>query len=120
MPLDEYESPRLHCHIRIRHGHFSSSKLDAIGFDAACCLLAGQSHYRTGWKSQEKFVQLVGVDQISVVQKVAFACIRLLFLGRDFGHAVLAQSCLHGFEPRLPFRGTNWTAIEAKYVARKH
>lgn len=52
---------------------------------------------------------------------MAFACIRLLFLGLDFGHAVLAQSCLHlGFEPRLPFQGTNWTAIEAKFVARKH
>ena len=51
---------------------------------------------------------------------MAFACIRL-FLGLDSGHAVLAQNCLHlGFEPRLPFQGTNWTAIEAKYVARTH
>lgn len=92
-----------------------------IGFDAACYLLAGQFCYRTDWKSQEKFVQPVGEGQISAVQKVAFACIRLLFLGLDFDHAVLAQSChRRGFQPRLPFQGTNWTAIEAKYVAMKH
>lgn len=103
------------------HCHFSFSKLDVIGFDAACCLLAGQFCYRTDWKSQGKFLQLVGVNQISVVQKVAFACIRLLVSGLDFGHAVLAQGCLHhGFQPLLPFQGTNGTTIEAKYVARKH
>lgn len=67
-----------------------------------------------------EFVQLVGAEQVSVVQKVASACMcpGLLDLDPGFGHAVLEQGCLHHrLESLLRVQETKRMVIEAKYVA---
>jgi hypothetical protein len=93
--------------------------LNAIAPASLNCPFAGHVCYRTDLGDQEKFVQLVGVDQVLVDQKVAFAYMCLPFLGICLAHEFLSRMSLHSFQPLLQLRETKETAIEMKYVAKK-